>query len=660
MTKTTSIIDVPKGAKNPDLLGVDKYKTALGQFIEGTDTPITIAVQGEWGSGKTSLMNSLRRDLCGEEEDDLELIKNGNNEFYPVWVNTWQYSLMQSTSDTLMNVIGGITEEIIDIIETKHKGTIAKGASTGKRILSALLKTGAKTALSAVGVDGDAVVDAAGESRERGVTILKLRNELQNVINECLASDQKVGDKHRGFVFFIDDLDRIDPPVAVQILELLKNIFDLHNCIFVLAIDYDVVIKGLKPKFGELTDKNEREFRSFFDKIIQLPFSMPIASYQIDQFLIDSLTRIDYIDDNQKQSDEFVSDLTQIANLTVGTNPRALKRLCNTLSLINIINAANEDSEAHEDYESTLNFALVCMQIAYPFVYNQLNKEPNFAEWDDETAQRLKLKPLSEDEKNVLNSTEEFDEDWEKVLYRMCQKEPYLSRRVFQISTLLNKLRSIIPEETNIEDCIKDILELSSVTNLEAFDKQPVKDLNLNHLLKSYRTKFFPLFTEGKKDNITSFKQEGARIVKNLTVRYELSNGISHLFQFAPRVRDGKILFWIGSGGIELMNHDVKDFNGALKTGGIFDEFQSFKKDLEVFQKENALIEKFEFHESVISWKKKLYIKPRFWFGINFQNEAELFSEEGMQKVNQLVNEFVTWSEKLLDMGLKTGYRTLK
>ena len=25
-------------------------------------------------------------------------------------------------------------------------------------------------------------------------------------------------------------------------------------------------------KFGELTEKNEREFRSFFDKIIQVPF----------------------------------------------------------------------------------------------------------------------------------------------------------------------------------------------------------------------------------------------------------------------------------------------------------------------------------------------------------------------------------------------------
>ena len=29
------------------------------------------------------------------------------------------------------------------------------------------------------------------------------------------------------YLFFIDDLDRIDPPLAVKILELLKNIFDL-------------------------------------------------------------------------------------------------------------------------------------------------------------------------------------------------------------------------------------------------------------------------------------------------------------------------------------------------------------------------------------------------------------------------------------------------
>ena len=73
-------------------------------------------------------------------------------------------------------------------------------------------------------------------------------------------------------IVFVDDLDRLNPPVAVEILELLKNIFCINDCIFVLAIDYEVVVKGLEPKFGKLTDKNEREFRSFFDKIYKCRF----------------------------------------------------------------------------------------------------------------------------------------------------------------------------------------------------------------------------------------------------------------------------------------------------------------------------------------------------------------------------------------------------
>ena len=62
--------------------------------------------------------------------------------------------------------------------------------------------------------------------------------------------------------------------------------------LYEVTVDYDVVIKGLEPKFGKLTEKNEREFRSFFDKIIQMPFSMPVASYTVNVFLIDALLNI--------------------------------------------------------------------------------------------------------------------------------------------------------------------------------------------------------------------------------------------------------------------------------------------------------------------------------------------------------------------------------
>ena len=42
-----------------DALKISSYKDALTDFIKRTDTPMTIGVQGEWGSGKTSLLNQI-------------------------------------------------------------------------------------------------------------------------------------------------------------------------------------------------------------------------------------------------------------------------------------------------------------------------------------------------------------------------------------------------------------------------------------------------------------------------------------------------------------------------------------------------------------------------------------------------------------------------
>lgn len=66
MTLSTSIIDTPKKAEEVDLLGIDRYKSGLVRFIKSSNTPITIALQGEWGSGKTSLMNTLKNEWAIE------------------------------------------------------------------------------------------------------------------------------------------------------------------------------------------------------------------------------------------------------------------------------------------------------------------------------------------------------------------------------------------------------------------------------------------------------------------------------------------------------------------------------------------------------------------------------------------------------------------
>jgi len=66
MEKKSSIIDVPRQHNDEDLFEIQKYQNALTDFIRKADTPLTIALQGEWGSGKTSLMNVLKNSLCDQ------------------------------------------------------------------------------------------------------------------------------------------------------------------------------------------------------------------------------------------------------------------------------------------------------------------------------------------------------------------------------------------------------------------------------------------------------------------------------------------------------------------------------------------------------------------------------------------------------------------
>mgnify|MGYP001312663250 FL=1 len=455
--KLTSVIDVPREAGQADLFGIDKYKDALVEFIGTTTTPITVAIQGEWGSGKTSLMNTLKDELCDQE----------GKKFHPIWLNTWQYSLMKSEEETLISIINGLTNEIAEIA-TEKDSSLEKLAKKSLSILSRIAGASVKVAVSATtGQRVDEVVDALSNDA-RDTTILKLRDSLNELISSIIETDDK-----DGFLFFIDDLDRIDPPVAVNILELLKNIFDLDNCVFILAIDYDVVVKGLEPKFGKLTEKNEREFRSFFDKIIQLPFSMPVTSYNIDVFLEDTLTNMGYVPNDVTIKNEFFKNLTEIAYNSVGSNPRSLKRLVNTLSLISIINRRTGLDKGQSDIDKQVNFALVCLQVAYPSIYKAVNLEPNFIHWSEDMAIKLKLRKLEEHESIKLKSSEEFDEEWEQVLYRICERDTYLERRAFNISALLNKINDLALSDTSNElgEYISVLLELSSVTDVQAFDK---------------------------------------------------------------------------------------------------------------------------------------------------------------------------------------------
>ncbi len=500
----SSITDIPRNVKKgeKDKFGIEPFEKGLIRFINTTNTPITIALQGEWGSGKTSLMNSLKQNLS-----DIDGAK-----YHSVWLNTWEFALMKDARSTLVDIILGLTNEVIKVANLDE----TKAQKLGKKVMNiggSLLKFAGKTALNKVADGVGDIVEGAISSEDKTSTISEIRDELETIIENCIKKDNK-----QGFLFFIDDLDRIDPPVAVELLELLKNIFTLNNCIFVLAIDYDVVIKGLEPKFGKLTASNEREFRSFFDKIIQVPFSMPVTSYKPDTFLQESLRSINYINESQSENIELISKFSEITSLTVGSNPRALKRLLNSISLIGCINFEkhhDDENTLNDEFELLINFALVSIQIAYPSVYKLLSMHSAFDKWNEAVAVKFNLKPLDNQSIEKLNALEEFDEEWEQVLFRLCENDYYLKKKALNISRLLNILRKDISEKgEEVEDVIGAIISLSSVTSLEAFDK-PIVEYHRGNFIKHLRELLIPKLKEKLPEQSRFIKTTGKRVQTN-------------------------------------------------------------------------------------------------------------------------------------------------
>ena len=57
------ITDSPCCNEEEDRLDIAKYVKGLERFIVGCPTPMSIAIQGDWGTGKTSMIKMLEKKI---------------------------------------------------------------------------------------------------------------------------------------------------------------------------------------------------------------------------------------------------------------------------------------------------------------------------------------------------------------------------------------------------------------------------------------------------------------------------------------------------------------------------------------------------------------------------------------------------------------------
>lgn len=354
--------DQPIVSRDQEALGLGEYAEVLTEFIRHCDTPLTIALQGDWGSGKTSLMTLIRNELQDERH-------------HTVWFNTWQYAQFNMSDTLALSMMSKISDAL-----APDKG--GDGFQALKRSLWAASRAVVIGGASVIG-QGD-TAKAGIEEYQRGgkdgveedpaAALERIKDGLAKIVEERIAGPTEK------IVVFVDDLDRLVPERAVELLEAMKVFLDIDRCVYVIACDYGVVSAGLKSKFG--VSEGELKGKSFFDKIIQVPFKMPTRRYQVNDYIKRLLTQIgvDY------DSDRDIGKYSELVEHSVGFNPRTMKRLLNSLQLLTILQAKQDrreptgrsDAQKEVDrrrHAHRVMFAILCMLERYEAIYDHLTAD---------------------------------------------------------------------------------------------------------------------------------------------------------------------------------------------------------------------------------------------------------------------------------------------
>lgn len=167
----TSLSDIPFSEERNDF-GTERYVNGLIRFIEQSDAPITIALQGEWGSGKTSLMTRLERALCSGSE----------SKFIGIEINTWEYSMMSSPEVTVYKILSQLVRELThNSGETKKKvSKLLKGLYRGGREAIKMIP-GVNVAVEALNVPTEL---ATANDEIDTASLAELKSELEAAVQK--------------------------------------------------------------------------------------------------------------------------------------------------------------------------------------------------------------------------------------------------------------------------------------------------------------------------------------------------------------------------------------------------------------------------------------------------------------------------------------------
>lgn len=232
----------------------ENLKTLLDASIDISP----VVIDGAWGTGKTEFSLKLKNYLSSEITDSFIIYLDAFEEDH--------------CDDPLLSITAAIAKNL----PKKKKESFVKAAIPA-------VKFGAKTALKAgvawVVRENATTVISDFESEIKDATNSLIDNTIEKLLDEHIHAEENIRNlrlkieeiaQKNKIVIIIDELDRCRPNFAINLLEKIKHIFNVHNVSFILIANIDQLMASINHVYGSAVNS-----RSYLDKFIKFTVSFP-------------------------------------------------------------------------------------------------------------------------------------------------------------------------------------------------------------------------------------------------------------------------------------------------------------------------------------------------------------------------------------------------
>lgn len=216
-------------------------KGILSSFQNGQDSMV-IGINGEWGCGKSSLMEFIKSEILINTQTDP--YRNYIFEFNP-WRIRGNDELLKEFLVELGKILGNYSESYENL-----KTDFNRLVDAADKINAINPNTTSKFAIKGIKTIKD---------------LIKKPLSLEILKSESL---ERLADQNIKLFVFIDDLDRCTPKEITKLFQVVKLNLNYKNTVFFIAYDKEIVVSSLNREYGKNGEK-------YLEKIVQVDYLVP-------------------------------------------------------------------------------------------------------------------------------------------------------------------------------------------------------------------------------------------------------------------------------------------------------------------------------------------------------------------------------------------------